>query len=97
MYPMLDEVTDTELTIVHTSFADPYLLVVRDDSSIRVLKANEKGEVDELDPGDALLASKWLSGCLYKSTTHGAKHMAYLLSAIGGLYVGYLLHYHLRI
>jgi len=89
---MLDEVTDTELTIVHTSFTDPYLLVVRNDSSITVLNANEKGEVDELDRGDALLASKWLSGCLYKSTTHGAKHMAYLLSATGGLHVGSLLH-----
>jgi len=86
---MLDEVTDTDLTIVHTNFADPYLLVVRDDSSATVLKANEKGEVEELDRGDALLASKWLSGCLHKPSTHGAKHMAYLLSATGGLHVCY--------
>lgn len=84
---MIDEVTDAELTIVHTSFADPYLLVVRDDSSVVVLRADDTGDLDEVERGDALLATKWLSGSIHKSSGNNAKHLAYLLSSTGGLHV----------
>lgn len=88
IFPMIDEVTEAELKIVHCSFADPYILLIRDDSSVTVLKADDTGDLDEVDRGDAILATKWLSGSIYKSSHDGAKPFAYLLSGTGGLHVG---------
>ncbi|KAK1034542.1 mRNA cleavage and polyadenylation factor subunit [Friedmanniomyces endolithicus] len=41
--PMSDDEGDTELNVVATSFCDPYLLVLRDDSSIVILKVDRQG------------------------------------------------------
>jgi len=84
---MEDEITGVELKVVGASFCDPYLLVVRDDSSVMVLEANKDGEMEEIERGDALLASKWLSGCIYKGPVTDNKTLAFLLSAEGGLHV----------
>lgn len=84
---MEDEVTGVELTVVSASFCDPYLLVVRDDSSVMVLEADSTGEMEEIERGDALLGSKWLSGCVYKGPVTNDKALAFLLSAEGGLRV----------
>lgn len=85
---MLDEDTDAELKIVTTSFADPYLLVLRDDSSIVILKADASGDVEELDRGEGLMAKTWLSGSVYKSSTaYEAAPLLYLLNAEGALQV----------
>lgn len=69
IFPMTDELTDAEPKIISTSFADPYMLVVRDDSSIMVLEADDSGDLDEVERGDILLATKWLSGSLYKDSS----------------------------
>lgn len=87
IYPILDETTEEEMTVVYSSFCDPYLLVVRQDSGLQILAVDESGDLDELERGDALLAQKWLSGCLYKSESTGDKALAFLLSAEGGLAV----------
>jgi len=85
---MLDEDTDAELKIVSTSFADPYLLVLRDDSSIVILKADASGDVEELDRGEGLMAKTWLSGSIYRSSTaKEAAPLLYLLNAEGALQV----------
>ncbi|KAB2573936.1 Cleavage/polyadenylation specificity factor A subunit [Lasiodiplodia theobromae] len=84
--PMEDE-NGSELRIVSASFADPYILVLRDDSSVIILQADANGEMEEIDRGDALLSTKWLSGCIHQSPTTGDKALAYLLSAEGGLHV----------
>ena len=100
IYPMTDDLTGAEPKIVSTSFADPYLLVVRDDASVMVLEADDSGDLDEVERGDILLATKWLAGSLYKDS-RGAfsvlqKDQAqagdtnvflFLLSATGGLQV----------
>jgi len=88
IFPMIDEATDAELAIAHTSFCDPYLLVVREDSSVVVLKAEATGDLDEVERGDALLATQWLSGCVHKPNGDDTSHLVYLLSAKGGLHVG---------
>ncbi|KAK5165677.1 hypothetical protein LTR04_000989, partial [Oleoguttula sp. CCFEE 6159] len=85
--PMEDEITDAELKVVSASFADPYLLILRDDASAQVLEADSNGDIDELERGDALLATKWLSGCVYKSPSVGGKALVFLLSAEGGLHI----------
>lgn len=85
---MLDEVDDTELKIVHSHFCDPYLLIIRNDSSALVLEANERGEISELERGNGLLATKWLSGSVHKPVATKVTTLTYLLSADGALHVG---------
>ncbi|KAK6001203.1 hypothetical protein QM012_003286 [Aureobasidium pullulans] len=85
IFPIIDEETDAELTVVHSSFCDPYLLLLREDSSLQILQVDKSGDLDELERGDAALASKWLSGSVYRSEKTGDKALAFLLSAEGGL------------
>ncbi|KAH0539099.1 hypothetical protein FGG08_004337 [Glutinoglossum americanum] len=63
--PMFDDLTGAEPKIISASFADPYLLLVRDDASVLILISDESGEIEEFDRSDTILSSKWLSGCLY--------------------------------
>lgn len=84
---MLDENTDEELKVVAVSFCDPYLLILRDDSSATIFEINDAGELEELDRGDGILASEWLSGCLYCPTGNDAKTMAFLMTSQGSLRV----------
>lgn len=85
--PMIDDETDAELKIVHTSFCDPYILVLRDDNSIIVLEADEGGDIEPLDPEGDIRASKWLSGCLYSGELCDNETIACLLGDEGGLHI----------
>lgn len=100
IFPMTDEVTGAEPKIISASFADPYVLLVRDDASVMVLKADESGDLDEVERGDDLLTTKWLSGSLYEDADDIFRLapddeteedivnvLMFLLSAEGGLYV----------
>lgn len=97
---MFDEETGAEPKIVSASFADPYVLLIRDDASICVVKCDESNELEEMDRGDALLATKWLSGCLYsdvygvfaatptnESPSEIENTFMFLMSTEGGLHV----------
>jgi cleavage and polyadenylation specificity factor subunit 1 len=84
--PMEDEETGAELRIINTSFADPYLLVLRDDSTAKIFKADEEGEVEEVE-SELFSSTQWLSGCLYKPSTPGHQPLVYLLTVEGGLQV----------
>ena len=97
---MTDEVTGAEPKIISASFADPYVLLIRDDASVMILKADESGDLDEVERGDNLLTTKWLSGSLYEdadgcfrlgpddeSEDDIVNVLVFLLSAEGGLYV----------
>ncbi|KAH0033375.1 protein CFT1, partial [Aureobasidium melanogenum] len=59
--------------------------LLREDSSLQILQVDKSGDLDELERGDAALASKWLSGSVYKSEKTGDKALAFLLNAEGGL------------
>ncbi|KAF2836291.1 hypothetical protein M501DRAFT_997028 [Patellaria atrata CBS 101060] len=85
--PMEDEATDVELKIVSVSFSDPYLLVLRDDSSVIILQVDDKGEIEEVDKGDGITNTKWISGNIYSSPWTNNKAIALLLNAEGGLHV----------
>lgn len=63
---MTDDVTGAEPKVLSATFADPYVLLVRDDMSIMVLKADESGDLDEIEQTAASLEHKWLSGSLYE-------------------------------
>ncbi|KAI9741103.1 MAG: mRNA cleavage and polyadenylation factor subunit [Cirrosporium novae-zelandiae] len=102
IFPMTDELTGAEPKVISTSFADPFMLVLRDDSSVIVLEADASGDLDEVDRGDGVLKTKWLSGCLYEDRSgmfigemdagrNDRKNvLVFLLSAEGGLQVFHL-------
>lgn len=75
------------MTVVHSAFCDPYLLIIRQDSSLQVLAVDDSGDLDEVERGDAVLKQKWLSGSLYKSDSTADKTLALLLNGDGGLAV----------
>lgn len=102
--PMFDDETGAEPKIVSASIVDPFLLLVRDDASIFVARCDESGDLEEIErEDDNLLATKWLSGCLYSDTTGifakvqsdkgyraGKNVLMFLLSATGALHVCWL-------
>lgn len=99
--PMYDDDTGAEPRIISASFADPFLLLIRDDASIFVVQCDDNNELEEIErEDDALLATKWLTGCLYSDDTGafsstgndkgqkaGENVMMFLLSAGGALHV----------
>jgi len=103
---MYDDDTEAEPKIISASFADPFVLLLRDDSSIFVAQCDDNNELEELErEDDSLLATKWLTGCLYHDTTGafsgdtskkistaGEDVFMFLLSAGGALHVSLLLH-----
>jgi hypothetical protein len=98
---MIDEETGAEPKIVSASISDPFLLLIRDDASIFVASCDEVNELEELErEDDTLLATKWISGCLYtdskglfasqqndKGSKIGENILMFLLSAGGAIYV----------
>jgi len=67
---MLDEESGTEPRVLSASIADPYLLLIRDDSSCFILVAKPDSdmeyELEELEKTDVTLnTTKWVTGCLY--------------------------------
>jgi len=85
--PMSDDETDAELNIVHASFSDPYMLVLRDDSSVMVLQADKSGDMEPLDNTDPITERKWLSGCLYTGSLCPNETIVCLLGEEGGLHM----------
>lgn len=65
IYPVWDEDTSDERIAVSASFADPYLVILRDDASVLLLQADESGDLDEVPVNDGISSKSWLSGCLY--------------------------------
>jgi cleavage and polyadenylation specificity factor subunit 1 len=99
--PMLDEETGAEPRAISASIADPFLLIIRDDSSAFIAQIDSNNELEELTKDDQTLATtKWLTGCLYADTDgafaeepaqRGSQPvqsvLMFLLSAGGALYV----------
>lgn len=97
---MTDDATGSEPRVISASFSDPYVLLVRDDSSVMILRADESGDLDEVEQGEAVVGGKWLSGSLYEDSNDALRLEAgddsedeagnvlmFLLSAGGGLQV----------
>nr|POF20041.1 protein cft1 [Quercus suber] len=86
--PMYAEDGDVELRIIATSLWNQYLLVLRDDSSIQILKFDSEGDAEPLiEEGMAIAEQKWLSGCLYSSLVSEEEPCIYLLGQEGGLHI----------
>lgn len=66
--PMTDEATGAEPKVLRASFADPYVLLIRDDTSVLLLRAEESGDLDEIELGPSLQKKEVRSGTLYEDT-----------------------------
>jgi cleavage and polyadenylation specificity factor subunit 1 len=97
---LTDEESDVEpAKVISASFADPYVLLIRDDFSAMIL-TEDGGDLDEVTKGNALKQGKWLSGSLYEdsndvlrlefpeeSEDEAGNVLLFLLSITGGLQV----------
>ena len=83
--PMEDEESGDELRIINASFADPYLLIQREDSSVKIFKASGDGELEDVE-ASGLSSTKWLSASLFSSSMF-TEVFAFLLTPEGGLHV----------
>lgn len=68
IFPMTDDATGAEPKVIFADFSDPYVLLIRDDSSVMVLRADESGDLDEVEQGEAVREDKWVSGSLYEDS-----------------------------
>ena len=98
---MADDENDAEpAKVVSASFADPYVLLIRDDLSAVLLTEDESGDIDEVARGEAFRRGKWLSGSLFEdsndilrleypeeSDDEAGNVLLFLLTAVGGLQV----------
>lgn len=104
IYPLTDEESDTGPKAISASFADPYILLIRDDSSAVILTADENGDLDEVSQSEAFRAGRWQSGSLYEdsndilrleypeeSEDEAGNVLMFLLNAKGGLHVRQML------
>ncbi|PGG98566.1 hypothetical protein AJ79_08819 [Helicocarpus griseus UAMH5409] len=66
IYPVWDEDTSEERSAVHASFADPYVLIIRDDHTVLLLQADESGDLDEIETDGPINSTSWISGSLYQ-------------------------------
>src|SRR6202044_3034980 len=97
---MYDDDTGAEPNIISASFADPFLLLLRDDARIFFARCDDNNELEEVEKEDkALLSTKWVTGCLYSDSTgvfasdkeqkdSSQNCLMFLLSATGALHVG---------
>lgn len=101
IYPVWDEDDGDERIAVSASFTDPYLLILRDDSSVLLLQPDKSGDLDELTCPETVTSQSWLCGCLYtdkhkvfeESNDEDNTYM-FLLNSECKLFVS--LHYSLR-
>lgn len=105
IYPLTDEDSESGPKVVNASFSDPYVLLIRDDSSAVILTADESGDLDEVSQSEAFKTGKWLSGSLYEDSSdvlrleypeesedEASNVLMFLLNVKGGLQVRQLLH-----
>ena len=102
IFPLNDEESENGPQVISACFADPYLLLVRNDKSIRLLKADESGDLDEVEQQQSVKEGKWTSGCMYEDMNDALRLeypedendevgnvLLFLLSVAGGLHVSF--------
>jgi hypothetical protein len=85
--PATDETTGAELEIIGASFCDPYVSLIRSDSTITVYQSTST-ELEELERGDSILSAKWLSASAYKPPNVD-EPLLFALTAEGALRVSF--------
>ncbi|KAL2824543.1 CPSF A subunit region-domain-containing protein [Aspergillus cavernicola] len=65
IYPVWDDDNSDERVAVSASIADPFLAIIRDDSTLLLLQADDSGDLDQVTVAEDVATRKWLSACLY--------------------------------
>lgn len=65
---MTDDATGAEPQVISAQFSDPYVLLIRNDQSLMVLRVEENGDLDEVERRGGVLENKWVSGSLYEDS-----------------------------
>jgi hypothetical protein len=87
--PMNEDAADDDLRIVRVSFCDPYILVLRHDLTILVLKRDEKtGELAEI-PNSGFQGTRWRSANLYQPSGQQSTPFVVLNSIRGQVQVSF--------
>ncbi|MCJ1405837.1 mRNA cleavage and polyadenylation factor subunit [Xylographa trunciseda] len=101
IFPVSEDPTPEDPRIVGASFAEPYVLLLRDDSKAMLLKADDAGELEEVDQGDTLSSTAWISISLFDDSNdvfrlageeeeaddEGSSVLVFLLNDTGGLQI----------
>jgi len=90
IFPLSSEDTDVEIKIIAASFSDQSLFLLDDRSQVHLFKMDRSGDLEEIEIGDHISQSQWLSGCLYQSDVTKNDTLMFLLSAQGGLRIYHL-------
>ncbi|EXJ66921.1 uncharacterized protein A1O5_10116 [Cladophialophora psammophila CBS 110553] len=69
IFPVVDEEEGQTARAVKTTFAEPYLILIRDDGNMTLLKADKAGELDEVELPASLKDKSVLSASLYHDTS----------------------------
>ncbi|OQV04048.1 CPSF A subunit domain-containing protein [Cladophialophora immunda] len=69
IFPVVDEEEGQTARAVKATFAEPYLILVRDDGNMTLLKADRAGELDEVELSTTLKNNSVLSASLYHDTS----------------------------
>ena len=65
IFPILDEEENQTARAVRASFVEPFIILLKDDSSLTLLKADSKGELEECDLPEPLNSNAFSSAWLY--------------------------------
>ncbi|MCJ1285002.1 mRNA cleavage and polyadenylation factor subunit [Xylographa opegraphella] len=101
IFPISEDPTPEDPRIVAASFAEPYVLLLRDDSKTMLLKADDSGELEEVEQGDVLSSTAWLSISIFDDSNdvfrlageeeeaddEASSVLVFLLNANGGLQI----------
>jgi cleavage and polyadenylation specificity factor subunit 1 len=66
IWPVVDEDSGSDTRALRASFLDPFVLILKDDGTLLLLKADKSGELEELE----FTTDKYLSATLYNDTTN---------------------------
>ena len=94
IWPFGDEEDGMDAKAARASFADPFVLIMKDDSSLLLLKADKNGELDEIDLPDPLSGPKFISASLFHDSsdtfdtrryydTSATESLGHLLAVLG--------------
>ena len=63
--PISDETTASGVEITTVAVAEPFILLQRSDHRLLLLRANEHGELEEIEDTGVLPETRWKSGSLF--------------------------------
>ena len=65
IWPLYEDPSDDDPKVVFASIAEPYVLLIREDNTIVVLKENDSGELERIEEDEGLAKTRWQSGALF--------------------------------